>query len=85
MARPSESTAAAEAVLFFRICRQPKTMSARSESRPRGELDIAAFFAHPDRGAECAADFARVAAALDGFVDVRLQFFLDLAVQAVSA
>jgi len=44
-----------------------------------------AFVELAECGAECLAGFGRIAALLDGLVDVRLELFVDLAVQTIAA
>jgi hypothetical protein len=44
-----------------------------------------ALVALPKRGTECFASFGGVAALLDGFLDVRLKLFVDLAAQTIAA
>src|ERR1019366_9881730 len=46
---------------------------------------VAPIFALPQRGAECLAGFGGAAALRDGFLDVRLEFFVDLAAQTLAA
>ncbi len=43
------------------------------------------LFALAQRGAEGPAGFGGIAALLDGFLDVRLELFVDFAAQAIAA
>jgi hypothetical protein len=52
---------------------------------PRQEADVARGFAIVERRAEGAAGFFGVTALEEGFVEVGLEFFVDVAVQAIGA
>src|ERR1022692_4772784 len=51
---------------------------------PRDEPDVAALFALPQRGAKSSPGFSPVATPLNGFFDVRREFFVDLAGQGIA-
>ena len=81
----SDRIAAAEVAFFFINCRQPKTVSARSESShaARRTSRLSSRVRRTEPNARRASAGSRPCS--DRFGDVRLQFFVDLAAHTVAA
>jgi hypothetical protein len=53
--------------------------------KPRDELDVAARFAMPKGGAERPSSFGGITTMRDAFFNVRLELFVDFAIQTIAA
>ena len=71
--------------LAFHDLAQAEDRIGTERIEPHDELEVAALFAMPQQRAEGSTGFVRIAAPGDGFGDMRLELFVDLAVQAVPA
>jgi hypothetical protein len=72
--------------LALLIWRQPNRASARRDSshQPRYEPDVPALFAVTKHRPKRSPNFVRVAAPRQRFLNVRLEFFIDISIQTIT-